>query len=70
MTIILVVSLFWIGLVDNIGFQTETTRMLNLSTLPVSIGMYGYCYAGHPVLPNIYMSMEKRSQYPLVLFAR
>ncbi|KAL4575224.1 hypothetical protein LXL04_022066 [Taraxacum kok-saghyz] len=68
-TIILVVSLFWIGLVDNIGFQMETTKMLNLSTLPVSIGMYGYCYAGHAVLPNIYMSMEKRSQYPLVLFA-
>lgn len=68
-TIILVISLFWIGLVDNIGFETETTKMLNLSTLPVSIGLYGYCYAGHAVLPNIYMSMENKNQYPLVLFA-
>ncbi|XP_052623028.1 amino acid transporter AVT1B [Lactuca sativa] len=67
--IILVCSLFWIGLVDKIGFQMETTKMLNLSTLPVSIGMYGYCYAGHAVLPNIYMSMEKKSQYPLVILA-
>lgn len=55
---------------DKIGFQMETTKMLNLSTLPVSIGMYGYCYAGHAVLPNIYMSMEKKSQYPLVILAR
>nr|GEU54543.1 amino acid transporter AVT1C-like [Tanacetum cinerariifolium] len=68
-TILLVICLFWVGLVDNIGFQTESTKMLNLSTLPVSIGLYGYCYAGHAVLPNIYVSMEKRSQYPLVLLA-
>ncbi|XP_024991363.1 amino acid transporter AVT1C [Cynara cardunculus var. scolymus] len=68
-TIILVICLFWVGLVDDVGFQTESTTTLNLSTLPVSIGIYGYCYAGHAVLPNIYMSMEKRSQYPLVLLA-
>ncbi|XP_076920930.1 amino acid transporter AVT1C-like, partial [Bidens hawaiensis] len=66
-TILLVICLFWIGLVDSIGFQTESTTVLNLSTLPVSIGLYGYCYAGHAVLPNIYMSMEKKSQYPPVL---
>lgn len=69
-TIILVICLFWVGLVDNIGFQTEGTTILKLSTFPVSIGLYGYCYTGHAVLPNIYTSMEKKSQYPLVLFAR
>ncbi|KAI3730991.1 hypothetical protein L1987_62173 [Smallanthus sonchifolius] len=66
-TILLVIFLFWVGLVDNIGFRTESTTILNLSTLPVTIGLYGYCYAGHAVLPNIYMSMAKKSQYPLVL---
>ncbi|XP_076910846.1 amino acid transporter AVT1C-like [Bidens hawaiensis] len=66
---LLVICLFWVGLVDNIDFQTESTKTLNLSTLPVAIGLYGYCNAGHAVLPNIYASMEKRSQFPLVQFA-
>ncbi|KAM0042645.1 putative amino acid transporter, transmembrane domain-containing protein [Helianthus debilis subsp. tardiflorus] len=68
-TILLVICLFWVGLVDSIGFHTESTTILNLSTLPVSIGLYGYCYAGHAVLPNVYMSMENKSQYPLALLA-
>ncbi|KAK9064086.1 hypothetical protein SSX86_017958 [Deinandra increscens subsp. villosa] len=68
-SVLLVICLFWVGLVDNIGFQVESTKTLNLSTLPVAIGLYGYCYAGHAVLPNIYTSMEKRSQFPLVLLA-
>ncbi|XP_071930292.1 amino acid transporter AVT1C-like [Coffea arabica] len=64
---ILVVScLFWVGLVDKVGFEPEGT-VLNLSTLPVAIGLYGYCYSGHAVFPNIYTSMEKPSQYPAVL---
>ncbi|KAI7725011.1 hypothetical protein M8C21_026380, partial [Ambrosia artemisiifolia] len=68
-TILLVICLFWVGLVDSIGFQTQSTTILNLSTLPVSIGLYGFCYAGHAVLPNIYMSMAKKSQYPLAILA-
>jgi len=59
--------LFWVGLVDNVGFQIETTKALNLSSFPVAIGLYGYCYSGHAVFPNIYTSMAKKSQYPMVL---
>ncbi|GFP97011.1 vacuolar amino acid transporter 1 [Phtheirospermum japonicum] len=40
---------------------------LNLSTLPVAIGLYGFCYSGHAVIPNIYSSMENPSQFPIVL---
>ncbi|XP_022841481.1 amino acid transporter AVT1C-like [Olea europaea var. sylvestris] len=65
-SVLVVACLFWVGLVDKIGFQTNGT-MLNLSTLPVSIGLYGYCYSGHAVFPNIYTSMEKPNQYPAVL---
>ncbi|CAH1440432.1 unnamed protein product [Lactuca virosa] len=43
--------------------------MLNLLTFPVAIGLYGYCYSRHAVFPNIYTSMEKRSQFPMVLLA-
>ncbi|XP_057979156.1 amino acid transporter AVT1C-like isoform X1 [Malania oleifera] len=65
-SILVVLCLCWVGLVDEVGFQSKGTT-LNLTTLPVAIGLYGYCYSGHAVLPNIYTSMEKRSQYPAVL---
>ncbi|KAK4487228.1 hypothetical protein RD792_006548 [Penstemon davidsonii] len=65
-SILVVGCLFWVGLVDQVGFQTKGST-LNLSTLPVAIGLYGYCYSGHAVFPNIYTSMEKPSQYPSVL---
>ncbi|KAK1416618.1 hypothetical protein QVD17_32409 [Tagetes erecta] len=68
-SVLLVICLFWVGFVDNIGFHVQSTKTLNLSTLPVAIGLYGYCYAGHAVLPNIYTSMDKPSQFPLVLLA-
>ncbi|KAL0403497.1 UNVERIFIED_CONTAM: Amino acid transporter AVT1C [Sesamum radiatum] len=65
-SILVVACLFWVGLVDQVGFQTKGTT-LNLSTLPVAIGLYGYCYSGHAIFPNIYTSMAKPSQYPSVL---
>uniref|UniRef100_A0A9I9D341 Amino acid transporter transmembrane domain-containing protein n=1 Tax=Cucumis melo TaxID=3656 RepID=A0A9I9D341_CUCME len=67
-SILVVLCLFWIGLVDGVGFQgKETTTLLNPGTLPIAIGLYGYCYSGHAVFPNIYSSMSKPSQYPSVL---
>ncbi|KAI3458948.1 hypothetical protein Pfo_015611 [Paulownia fortunei] len=65
-SILVVACLFWTGLVDKVGFHTKGTT-LNLSTLPVAIGLYGFCYSGHAVFPNIYSSMEKPGQYPSVL---
>ncbi|KAL8051726.1 hypothetical protein ABFX02_06G166800 [Erythranthe guttata] len=66
-SILVVGCLFWVGLVDQAGFEPQKTTTLNLSTLPVAIGLYGYCYSGHAVFPNIYTSMAKPSQYPSVL---
>lgn len=67
-SILITVCLFWIGLVDQVGFQSSSNT-INLSTLPVAIGLYGYCYSGHAVFPNIYSSMEKPKQFPSVLLA-
>ncbi|OWM70212.1 hypothetical protein CDL15_Pgr026062 [Punica granatum] len=64
---VVVICLFWVGLVDQVGFHSERTVALNLGTLPVAIGLYGYCFSGHAVFPNIYTSMAKPSQFPLVL---
>ncbi|BBG97795.1 Transmembrane amino acid transporter family protein, partial [Prunus dulcis] len=45
-SIVVVLCLFWVGLVDGVGFENKGTP-LNLSTLPVAMGLYGYCYSGH-----------------------
>ncbi|XP_071734578.1 amino acid transporter AVT1C-like [Rutidosis leptorrhynchoides] len=66
-SILVTICLSWISFVDDVGFQIETTRMLNLSSFPVAIGLYGFCYSGHAVFPNIYTSMAKKSQFPAVL---
>ncbi|CAA0825329.1 Transmembrane amino acid transporter family protein [Striga hermonthica] len=68
-SILVVACLFWVGLVDQVGFETKGSQTLNLSTLPVAVGLYGYCYSGHAVFPNIYTSMENPRQYPAVLLA-
>ncbi|CAN4085145.1 unnamed protein product [Withania somnifera] len=65
-SVLVVLCLFWAGLVDHVGFESKGT-ILNLSTLPVSVGLYGFCYSGHAVFPNIYTSLADRSQFPAVL---
>uniref|UniRef100_A0A7C9DZM1 Amino acid transporter transmembrane domain-containing protein n=1 Tax=Opuntia streptacantha TaxID=393608 RepID=A0A7C9DZM1_OPUST len=65
-SVLVVLCLFWVGLVDQIGFVGQGSTV-NLSTLPVAIGLYGYCFSGHAVFPNIYTSMANPSQYPAVL---
>ncbi|KHN22348.1 Vacuolar amino acid transporter 1 [Glycine soja] len=67
-TILVVLCLFWVGLLDNADIHTQgTTKTFNLATFPVAIGLYGYCYAGHAVFPNIYTAMANRNQFPGVL---
>ncbi|KAG6389752.1 hypothetical protein SASPL_151225 [Salvia splendens] len=63
---LVVVCLFWVGTVDGVNVHAPGTA-INLSSLPVAIGLYGYCYSGHAVFPNIYSSMQKPSEYPAVL---
>ncbi|CAH2074503.1 unnamed protein product [Thlaspi arvense] len=65
-SILLGLCLFWVGLVDGIGFH-ETGRVFDLSNLPVTIGIFGFGYSGHSVFPNIYSSMKDPSKFPLVL---
>ncbi|XP_017702364.2 amino acid transporter AVT1C-like isoform X1 [Phoenix dactylifera] len=66
-SLLVVFSLFWVGLVDQVGFRHGGTS-LNLSGIPIAVGLYGYCYSGHAVFPNIYSSLKKPNQYPSVLF--
>ncbi|KAL4188755.1 hypothetical protein AMTRI_Chr08g161970 [Amborella trichopoda] len=65
-SLLVVICLIWVGVVDGVGFHHGGTS-LNLSGLPVAIGLYGFCYSGHAVYPNIYSSMKNPSQFPAVL---
>ncbi|KAF2932937.1 hypothetical protein DAI22_04g038500 [Oryza sativa Japonica Group] len=66
-SIVIVACLFWVGLVDHIEAKDEGTA-LNLPGIPIAVGLYGYCYSGHGMFPNIYSSMKKRNQFPAVIF--
>ncbi|KAG2621619.1 amino acid transporter AVT1C-like [Panicum virgatum] len=65
-TVTVIVCLFWVGIGEGIGFHPSGAAV-NLTHLPVAFGLYGYCYSGHSVFPNIYSSMKDRSQFPFVL---
>ncbi|KAE8666202.1 Eukaryotic aspartyl protease family protein [Hibiscus syriacus] len=65
-SILVVLCLLWVGTVNQTGFHRAGTA-LNLPNLPISVGIYSFCYAGHSVFPNIYSSMKEPSLFPLVL---
>ncbi|KAK3140059.1 hypothetical protein QOZ80_5AG0394940 [Eleusine coracana subsp. coracana] len=65
-TLTVIICLFCVGIGGGVGFHPSGTA-LNLTHLPVALGLYGYCYSGHSVFPNIYSSMKDRSQFPFVL---
>ncbi|KAG2606288.1 amino acid transporter AVT1C-like [Panicum virgatum] len=66
-SILVVICLSWVGVVDDVGFENKGT-MLNLPGIPIALGLYGYCYSGHGVFPNIYSSLKNRNQFPSILF--
>ncbi|KAK1603513.1 hypothetical protein QYE76_008297 [Lolium multiflorum] len=65
-SIVIVACLFWAGLVDHVGVSKSEDTALNLPGIPIAIGLYGYCYSGHGVFPNIYSSLKKRNQFNAV----
>ncbi|XP_020538876.1 amino acid transporter AVT1I isoform X2 [Jatropha curcas] len=63
---IILVSIFWAGAFDGIGFQQKGT-MLNWDGIPTAVSLYAFCYCAHPVFPTLYTSMKKKHQFSNVL---
>jgi len=67
-TILVALCLFWVGTMDQVVGYKPGEKILDLANLPVSVGLYSFCFAGHAVFPNIYSSMKEPSKFPSVLY--
>ncbi|PRQ33410.1 putative amino acid transporter, transmembrane domain-containing protein [Rosa chinensis] len=65
-SLLIVGSLISVG-VSGVGFHTQGGQLWNMSGIPTSMSFYIFCFAGHPVLPSIYMSMRHRHQFIKVI---
>ncbi|XP_048536403.1 amino acid transporter AVT1A-like isoform X2 [Triticum urartu] len=66
-TLVVFVSVALVGTTEGVGFH-PTGEAVKWSGMPFAIGVYGFCYCGHSVFPNIYQSMSDRTKFTKALF--
>ncbi|KAK7256761.1 hypothetical protein RIF29_30224 [Crotalaria pallida] len=66
-SILVTLCLFWVGMIDQVEFKPGA-KVLDMTNLSVSLGLYSYGFAGHAVFPNIYSSMKEPKRFQSVLY--